>query len=311
VEFALTVLVVYLLVVGGVELGRQIFVSQVLQDASRIAARELSVTPLPAGCRFEEALIFPNFPGPAPANCVPDPSSTVDVKAQIWDPDKLVIDLTCGPSDAQLEAFWAGPEMPIVNRSLRPAFISETVGARRLLRYPGALLGVTSPPPPPLACPAVANDLTVGIPRVTARDPDTGVETVDWIPVLTEVRADPADPDSGPFSYQSTGAQRGIVAVAIHFPFQSAGLSGFRSVAPTVEDPLPPNAGSVITADDATAVTNSVAPPSGTNLLALPSSASPYSGPLGLGTQFAFAGNVRPYRKLLVGQAIYRREVIQ
>jgi Flp pilus assembly protein TadG len=55
VEFALMAL--YILVFGGIELGRMIFISQVLQDAARIAARELSVTPLTADCAsFENAL---------------------------------------------------------------------------------------------------------------------------------------------------------------------------------------------------------------------------------------------------------------
>ena len=38
----------------------------------------------------------------------------------------------------------------------------------------------------------------------------------------------------------------------------------------------------------------------------------PYAGPYGLGRQFALAGRtLRPFRKLISAQAIYRREVVE
>lgn len=285
VEFALLALVLYLLVAGGVELGRMIFLSQVLQDAARLAARELAVTAFDSSVvTFEDALASPLVTGPT------------------WDATLLVVDLGCYPDP---DGYFS--TLPVVNRALRPAFISETVtiggSERRLLRYPGALLHGTSRPCP--GDPANPNDLVVGVPRVATRDAN-GVETIEWIPILAEVRANAADPSSGPFVFNPP-VQTGIVALAINYPFQSAAMSGFRrSPGAGVVDP---NAGNVIRADDA-AVT-APAPPNGFTLANPPSDFGPYSGPYGLGNQAAFAQDVRPFRRLLLGQAIFRREVIQ
>jgi Flp pilus assembly protein protease CpaA len=215
VEFALMSLVLYLLIAAGVEFGRMIFISQVLQDAARVAARELAVTPLPADSTFEDAL---------------NPALHPEV-AQIWNPRQLVIDVDCftggGPDD--LDNYMNA--LPVVNRALRPAFISENItinGAlRRLLRYPGALLLDSLTGDRNCADPVNKSGLTVGIPKVTGRDPDTGVEIIQWIQVLTEVRDEAADPATRPFSYTSTGPAKGIAAVVINYPFQSAALSDF------------------------------------------------------------------------------------
>jgi len=43
-----------------------------------------------------------------------------------------------------------------------------------------------------------------------------------------------------------------------------------------------------------------------------PGAVGPYAGTFGLGRQFALAGRtVRPFRKLISAQAIYRREAIE
>ena len=305
VEFALTAIVLYLLIAGGIELGRMIFVSQVLQDAARVAARELSVTSLPAGISFEDAMQLPA------------------VSSQIWNPDLLVIDLDAHAAD--LETYIAS--LPLVNQALRPVFIAEniTLGGvlRRFLRYPGALLVKAGTP----------TGFTVGIPRVTTRNAN-GVETVDWVPVMAEVRGNPTDaacapygpfnlvppPPPAPVQCGTSVVPAGIAAVAINFPFQSAGLSGFRSAGFTNGAPNP-NIGNVIQADDDAAIANSVASPlpPGTSLLGagqvppLSSDAgtAPYSGRLGLGSQQALGKTVRPFRSLLLGQAMFRREVVE
>jgi hypothetical protein len=389
IEFALMALVLYLLIAGSVELGRMIFVSQILQDAARIAARELSVTPLPAGYTFDCL--------PGVTTCaLADPT----VEATIWDPTLLVIDISCDPGEDQLEALLK----PVVNRALRPVMISDSLGTRKLLRYPGALLSVTNAPAPAVpGCPQAATDLTVSIPQVASRDAATGVETtIHWVPVLSEVRADPSNPASGQFSavgsgsgamgmpnisggsvqsvtvtnggagyaspptvvirgvsgtgatasatltngvvtgvtvtnggigYPSDGSATvtfvtiaGIAAIAVNYPFQAAALSGFQR--PFTRNGTPnfdangapnPNAGNVIDAQDASAQGNADTPPPviiggvaySTDFLALPSDPGTYSGSLGLGNQLAFAKTVRPYRSLLLGQALFRREVIQ
>jgi hypothetical protein len=163
----------------------------------------------------------------------------------------------------------------------------------------------------------------VGIPLVTARD-GSGIETITWVPVVEELRApaDAACPARGPFSlvYLSANddcgpltadplADRGLAAVRVNYPFQAATLSAFQPSAPTADDPLPPNLGSFIIADDGSVQENNPAPggvvddgtPTGT-----------YVGQYGLGRQYALAGQtVRPFRRLVTAQAIFRREVFQ
>ena len=314
VEFGLVALVAYVLVAGGVELGRMIFVSQALQDASRVAARELAVTPLPASDSFAAALGEP------------------DVMARIWNPNLLVIDLTCANyDDAGLEAYWAS--LPVVNRALRPVFISESVdlgvnGTRHIMRYPGALLKLTAAPANP--CPGTYDpatstdnptDLSVAIPRVTY-DPGTGQESgYVMVPIVAEVRCDPGGPDAySPFSLAGVpppppspcagiAFSPGIIALAINYPFQSAALSFFHR---NPAGPLEPDISNPIVADDTAAAAGAPALPPGTDY-ANPDAGGPglYNGVLGLGTQFALAQRVRPYRSLITGQAIYRREVFQ
>jgi hypothetical protein len=364
VEFALTALILYLLVAGGVELGRMIYISQVLQDAARGAARELSVTPIPVdrptvgamgdhfypdcmpdmpgGMTFEDALCYhdlehstldppdPLCPVPTPAVWANpertlyfcDSQHTVDVRRQIWDPSLLVVDITnCTGATADAEVNDYFDSLPVVNRSLRPAFIAETLNPgqaneeRRILRYPGALVSTGQMPGAPSGCVVPATDLAVQIYRVSHFG---GVESVDPVPlpVITEVRTGPTDPAAavcGPFNLDppesscDVAIPRGLAAVGVNYPFQSAALSGFRSGGFDANGAPNPNAGNPIASTDP----NPPSAPAGV--------VSPlvYSGPAGLGNQYAFgvpytgSPTVRPYRSLLLGQAIYRREVIQ
>jgi hypothetical protein len=288
VEFALMALVLYLLVAGGVELGRCIFVSQVLQDAARVAARELSVTPLRPDCTFEDALAD---------HCDADGV----VMGNIWNENLLVIDTSCYPTDGALNLYL--DSLPLVNRALRPVFISDSVNGRKLLRYPGALRpsgrvgGQSCPDTYDPAKQGTSNpsDLKVEIFQLKL---DGTVNTTP-LPVMTEVGGDPLDPASGPFSFASTGSQKGIAVVAIHYPFQSAMMSGFRSAGVDAHGAPNPNLENVIVSDDTDKTLGT------------------YTGEFGLGNQAALNNTadpnrtVRPYRILLLGQAMFRREVTQ
>jgi hypothetical protein len=315
VEFALIALTLYLLLAGGVELGRMVFVSQTLQDAARLAARELAVTPLPVAdssgnpFTFEDAL-----------------ADTMTVQPSIWNEAMLILDIG-GCAGQDLEANLDALPLPIVNRSLRPLFISDTVdlgdgnGPRQLLRYPGALFHVTGGAQTtfPGSCVVVRMDLIPLIPRVVQRNSagsSSGVETIAWLRVLAEVRSDPTNPGSGPFALGSA-ANSGLAAVAINYPFQSAMLSAFQKAPPTTTDPLPSNLSNVITADDANVTVQGSLPP-GMPAITLVGSASTdnqtYSGQYSLGQQQSAltpSRKVRPFRNLLLGQAIFRREVVQ
>lgn len=286
IEFALVSLVLYLLLASTVDFGRLFFSAQGLQDVARVAAREFATAPLPAVTTFDAAALL--------------------LRGRVYDPDQLVLNIT-GLTEAQLDA--AITQWPVVNRSLRPLMIVEEVGGRQLLRYPGALLVSQTAP----------SGFTVAIPRVTARDAQ-GVETVEWLDVVEEVRADPGCPMRGPFSLAYDGlqdlcgalgsdpvplSQRGLVAVRVNYPFQAAAMTGFT---PNPGGPFEPSLGTPITADDAN-VTAAV-PPSG-GLRPDDGAIGAYAGPYGLGRQLALGRVVRPFRSVVAAQAIYRREVFE
>jgi len=142
--------------------------------------------------------------------------------------------------------------------------------------------------------------LTVGIPRVATRGAD-GLETIRWVGVVEEIT-------NGSFSVASPLPQRGLAAVRINYPFQAAILSGFQQNA---AGPFEPNLDNEILADDEN-VTESNAPSTGAVLGAgdfAADAVGTYAGPYGLGRQLALGQTLRPFRKLLSAQAIFRREV--
>ncbi len=293
VEFALVSLALYLVLAAGIELGRLVLVDQVLEDAARVAARELALRSLPAGASFEDALA--------------DPA----VQQAVYDEGKLVIDRGQFASEADLQQHLAS--LPVVNRMLVPLMIEEraTVSGVELdlLRYPGALW----------SDPSTSTGYSVRIPRVLARDA-SGVETIDWVDVLEEVRCDPCDPATGAFSLAAPdpapaclppGAPRGLVAVRLNYPFQAAMLSGYRQSA---EGPLEPNGSMpILAADDAVTVqlAPGCPPPDGSLVPASGPGVGTYAGTYALGSQLAMATTVRPFRRLLSTQAVFRREVFQ
>ena len=314
VEFALVSLVLYLMLAGAIDFGRLLFDANALQDVARVAARELAVAPARAAVTFDYAL---SCDPTADVNCL------ADLKSRIFDPACLVVDLDDPAVAPDPDGFFAA--MPVVNRAMRSLMITEPARPN-LLRYAGALLADDSGS----ACSAVGpngqaapTNLTVGIPLVDSRGPG-GVESISWVPVVQEIRAaaDADCPSRGPFSLVYLGGQdgcgplaadpltdRGLAAVRINYPYQAATLTGFQSAPPTDIDPLPPNVSNPIAADDEGVQQNTVAPGAP---LDDPGAVGPYAGAFGLGRQLAFAGRtVRPFRKLLSAQAIFRREAVQ
>ncbi len=302
VEFALVSVVLYVMLAGAIDFGRLLFDANALQDVARLAGRELAVAPVRANATFEYALSCD--PLSDAANCL------VDLRARVFDPACLVVDLSDPAVSLDPDGYFAA--MPVVNRALRNLMITEP-SRPNLLRYAGALLNDGSG----AGCsavgpngPAAPTGLTVAIPMVNERDA-VGVESITWIPVLEEIRAaqDADCPLRGPFSFVYISAQdecgaldadpaptRGLVAVRVNYPYQAAALSAYRGNVPVV-------------ADDA-AVQQINAPPG--DPVDEPGAVGPYAGPYGLGRQFALAGQtLRPFRKLVTAQAIYRREVVE
>lgn len=314
IEFALVSVVLYLILAGTIDFGRLMFSANGLQDAARLAARELAVAPIRANVTFDYALS---------CDATADPNCLVDLKGRIFDPACLVVDLSDPAVAADPDGYFAA--MPVVNRSLRALMISDP-SQPNLLRYPGALLSADTGN----GCSAVGPNgaagptgFTVGIPLVEPGG-GGGAETITWVPVVQEIRAaqDANCPSRGPFSLSYVAAQddcgplgadpmpdRGLAAVRINYPYQAAMLSGFQPVPPTATDPLPPNIGFPILADDGGVQQTNDAPG---GLVDDSGAIGTYVGPFGLGRQLALAGKtVRPFRKLISVQAIYRREVFE
>lgn len=272
VEFAMIALLMYMLIAVTIDFGRLFFTAQALQDAARTTAREISVIPLPPGYTLTDALNDPK------------------VRSRVWQPEHLVIDLDNIPGGLTLDQFYA--TLPVLNQLIRPLMIFDTnAGTERLLRYPGTLLEDGSTP----------SGRTVGIPFVVSRGAN-GIETIRWVPIIEEIR-DPNFPGESPFSMNtSVGNKRGLVAIRINLPYQAAMMTahqpGATITAPNIKD--------VIRADDS-AVTQLNAAPGA--IFPDRGAAGPYAGPLGLGRLYAQNQAVRPFRKLLSVQAIFRREV--
>ncbi len=292
VEFAVVALVLYMLLAAILTFGHALYVAQGLQGAADLAAREISRTPLPADETFEN-ILESGVLGPE--------------EHAIFDDDFLVFDL----SALGTQNFFSDvvPTWPRLNQQLaplmivdRPDFDGDGTPDANLIRYPGALLEDPSTP----------TGYTVGIPLVASRSAN-GVETIRWVPVVEEIDTEdsPADNDGpNPDPFQVSSAAQGIVALRINYPFQSASMSSFR---PNADGPFEPTVGNVNVADDGGVTeTNPGDRPGG--LIGQPLEGGgiyggTYGGQYGLGAQGALGQTVRPYRRVLSAQAIYRREV--
>lgn len=290
VEFAFVALVTYLLLAGIITFGHMLYVAQGLQQAADLGAREFSRTPLPADDAFEDVL------------------TDATVLQNIYNEDFLVFDLdTLGANQDFYQDIV--PTWPVLNQQLAPVMIvdhpdfdGDGTPDRRLLRYPGALLQKAGSP----------TGFTVGIPIVLARD-GTGVETIRWVPVVEEIDTEPnaaADSGANPDPFKISSAHRGLVALRINYPYQSASMSGFREngaglFEPNLTNPNLANDGSVSEDNPGDRPGNLVGQPlEGGGIYA-----GTYGGQYGLGTQGALGQRVRPFRRVISAQAIYRREV--
>lgn len=294
VEFAVVALVLYMLFAAILTFGHALYVAQGLQGAVDLAAMEISRSPLPADDSFEDVLLSGELGnGPMGLN--------------IYDDDFLVFDLdSLGNQNffTDVVSTW-----PTLNQQLamlmivdRPDFDGDGSPDANLIRYPGALLADGATP----------TGFTVGIPLVVARD-GTGSETIRWVPVVEEIDTEdsPAD-DSGsnPDPFRISSSAQGVVALRINYPFQAAALSSFR---PNPAGPFEPNISNANIANDGAVVeqnpTDRPGSIIGQPLISGPVYAGTHGGQYGLGAQGTLGQIVRPYRRVISAQAIYRREV--
>jgi len=286
IEFAVIAFVMTLLLGAMLTFGFMFFGANVIQQAADVGAMELARHPYSPTGTFSDALKDePLF------------TEAALVVAAGTDPNTL----------------------PLINRLLFPLYIYDP--DIDMVRYPGTL--VTNGD----------GDTTVVIPIVGSRDSTTGVETIsEWHRVVEEII--PQGANSGPYAvnasateYGSLG-QGGWVAMRINYPHQSGSLVAYvqtdtngnilnptetigrddvLNVAATADDVNVQNAATAMFPDGNTLATANytlVNPTADPDI-----GASPHRGTYGFGEAQAHLTTVRPYRKVLTAQGIYRREV--
>lgn len=274
IEFSLIALILFFLLAGIFEFGRATFSANVLQQAADVIAQELSRIPLPSEIRFN----------------LDDPEVKQSI-AGVYSEDFLAIDITDWASGGQSQTLLDYLQMlnlPIGNRLLVPLMIvldgsqnPQIPAGKTFLVYPGALV----------PSPTAASGFTVRIPVVTY--PAEGVEQIapesQWLRVVEPIRD-----AEGNDLFSITSSARGLAAIRVNFPFQAASLSGTNAGPGGPSSPekayIRVSPGEELQSGQA---------------------GGPYSGPTGLGQQVAFATTVRPFRRILSAQGVYRREIFQ
>jgi hypothetical protein len=345
-ELAIVAFVVTLLLSIIIAVGMLLYANQGLQQAVDVGTQELARLPLPPTLAFPT---HPAQAGLTSASqCTSTDPNQADtlfahsaVREQIFDESYLVVDISDSSTELpaaaslqeQLDQYFA--QAPLMNRLLRSLMIVEQVQLagetepRRLLRYPGALVRNTN-----TTATNGHEDLTVLIPLVRERTgiglpsvpPASESLVIEWRSVVEEIRA-PSTANTtdfyGPFSLLiPTGAappasfQPGFVALRLNYPYQAASLVAFqyRHADNTIDgqadlgeevENLP------VGADDQGVTTGATPPAPYTLVVGANTGVGPNAGRLGMGRQFAFGGVVRPYRRVVSTQALYRREVFE
>lgn len=208
--------------------------------------------------------------------------------------------------------------LPLINQLLFSIYIYDP--DIDMLRYPGTLVMNGD------------GDQTVIIPLVGQgnRNATTGVETItEWRKVVEEIIPDIATEGAYSLDSTTTGSlEAGTVALRINYPYQSAAFVAYvqtdadgNPVAPidTIgQDGILNNP--VIANDNAVTGASSAEFPNGQTLASagytlvnpVPNpitGASQNRGQYGFGELQAYSTTVRPYRKVITAQGIYRREV--
>jgi len=291
VEFALVALVFVVLAGAVFDYGRAFFAAQQIQRAGRVASREVALLPLPpAGIDLAGALDCRRADvtaGTPPCDALA--GAPVLPRETVFDPDFLAVPCALVPgggcaSDADLDAFFR--TLPVVNQLLRPLMLLDRTDACPdpadppcLLRYPGALVSDD----------ASATGFSVVIPVVG----DGGGFAC--VPVVEPVGA----------GFAASGG--GVVSLRINYPFQAAALLAWNVDAAgnaSLEEAADPGACAGLAPGLAPQATGGRVPvATGTP------NVGPTAGPLGLGRQLAFGRVVRPFRRVISAEAVFRREV--
>ena len=303
VEFAIVALVLYLMIATVMTYGSALWVGQNLQQVVDVGAQEIARLPLPVDAELGLSLER----GSAAVEYAAD---RADFRGEIYDERHLVITPLQLAGRRLLE--YADEELPLINRLLISLLIWDPgYGDDGAWRYPGTIVRNTERDVDSVLVPIV----------------DNSAGTIRWVAPVEEIQVDHDDDDGtpaiGPFSLVQPPPDdlpvnfiAGVVALRVNYPFQSAAMSSFRR---SSEGDDEPNLDLVIAADDSDLT------PAALSRYALVVGENEYvdgrpnthAGRFGLGRQIALPWNrdgirqygVRPYRRVISTQAVYRREV--
>lgn len=201
------------------------------------------------------------------------------VRQKIYNDSLLVVSL---PAGTDIYAYAQQNNWPLINQMLVPLMIIDP--GTNTAYYPGVWTpqngGLKDPTTGRYAVPVSLEGGTANL-----------------VPVVEQISPNPSDPNAGPFSLTpdqpSSGnpTPAGYVALRINFPFQAAGTVAFTQSGSGDPPQNTPVAGPAANQSDL----------------------GSYGGGDGLGSMIAMStgngGTVRPFRRLVSGQAIFRREV--
>ena len=286
-EMAFLIPLIVILIGGTISFGLFFFQANVTQQAVDVGAQEISRFPFPPEGTL--GLGDLNIDTSDPTILANDPQ----FKEQIYDEQFLFIrDDEWVNTFPSFNAFVA--ELPLLNRLLVSVMIRDSSFPEGVTRYPGAV--VTNS----------AGEETVLIP-IVAYDFATGAESlVEWVAPVEEILTSSGN---GPYSLDatdpSTSFMPGMVAIRINYPAQSATLANRTGVSAEVITDA--DDASISDGDTGSNYSLAVGAESGV------ADTTIHSGRFGLGRQAAFLreAGVRPFRRVLSVQSIYRREVFQ
>ena len=287
IEMAFLIPLLLVIIGATISFGLFFFQANVLQQAVDIAAQEISRFPFKPECELGLGDLDVD---PTDTNILMNDAT---FKLQIYDEKYLVIHDSEWAGFSSFSEF-ANQNLPLLNRLLVPVMIRDPSYLGGVTRYPGAVVTNAS------------GEETVLIP-IISYDTTTGAESlINWVAPVEEIRPGGGE---GPFSLNATNPAPsfvpGMVALRINYPAQSTTLINRTGDKGKV----------IIDADDPSIVDGNTG---GNYSLVMPAESGPasttiHSGRYGLGRQAALLriAGVRPYRKVISVQAIYRREVFQ
>jgi hypothetical protein len=301
VEFALISLVLYVILAATLTFGLMLFQANVVQQAVDAGAQEIARMPLPPAAVLGLSLL-PLENLDSAVNLSLDPKGS-NFRDQIYDEQYLYVDA----KNLNGQSFFDyAATLPLINRLLVPAMIfDQSLGSNGVYRFPGAVVQNNQ-----------TDHLTVLVPLVKydfSSYPPTG--TITWVMPVEEVlfpgsngkyysQFDATLPPPAP------GLVPGIVALRINLPCQSAAMSGFSPGNPNLGTPIPADESALTESSPLTNYSLVVGDNSGFDA----DGNKTYGGKYGLGRQFALPTQevgslgVRPFRKVISVQAVYRRE---